>query len=54
MTKKEVLARLAKCAADEDTEMAHVHADYALCKFLIALGHGDVVELYESFDKWHA
>jgi|TARA_R110000803_G_scaffold110244_1_gene178632 hypothetical protein len=54
LTKEQVLQRLKECAADDDTEMAHVAADTALCEFLIALGHEDVVDAYNDVDKWFA
>lgn len=36
-------------------ETGHMYADGILCKFLIALGHEDLVEIYESIpDMWYA
>ena len=37
-----------------DPEAAHVNADKALTDFLEALGHLEVVALYEKVEKWFA
>lgn len=36
-----------------DVEAAHQNADDALCAFLTALGHGDVVDEYDAIEKWY-
>ena len=47
-------ASLLRAINNSDTEEAHVDADDALCELLKALGHQDVVELYEKVSKWYA
>jgi hypothetical protein len=37
-----------------NAEDFHVSADKCLCDLLIALGYGDVVDLYHEVDKWYA
>ena len=37
-----------------DMEGAHDDADKILCKLLVQLGYSDVVDVYNSFDKWYA
>ena len=43
---KKYKRELKKCAALDDIEMAHCDAD--------KIGYGDIVEVYESIDKWYA
>jgi hypothetical protein len=52
--KAAVLKTLREVAPTEDKETAHVHADEALCKLLVALGHADVVAAFNSIDKWYS
>ena len=54
MTKELALEMLQVCAESGDTEAAHCDADDILCALLEALGYGDVVEKYNSVDKWFA
>lgn len=37
-----------------DEEIAHREADTLLCEVLRKLGYNELVELYESIDKWYA
>lgn len=39
---------------DGDAEIAHKMADDVLCEFLIALGHEDLVELWNDVEKWYS
>lgn len=47
-------ATLLQAINNKCTEVAHKEADDALCDLLKALGHDDVVELYEQVSKWYA
>lgn len=51
MTKDELLTKLAECAADEDTEQAHLDADIALVEFI---ADEEVDTAYEAVRKWYA
>ena len=48
------LQKLQQAFDTGDTEGGHCDADEALCDFLKALGHNDVVELYERLPKWYS
>ena len=37
-----------------DIEADHSNADQTLCDLLRALGHDEIVNEYESIDKWYA
>ncbi|MDI5922506.1 hypothetical protein QLQ86_17125 [Halomonas sp. LR5S13] len=37
-----------------DQHKRHVDADEVLCKLLVSLGHGDVVEEYRKIEKWYS
>ena len=37
-----------------DQELAHIIADGILCDLLISLGYPEVVEVYNSIDKWYS
>lgn len=58
MTKEEAISELKETIALDprqyDTEDRHIRADGILCKVLRGLGYGEVVDLYESIDKWYA
>lgn len=54
MSKEEVLNRLYALLESDDQEVAHVEADTLLCKILISLGFGDVVDVYNAIPKWYA
>lgn len=45
---------LEKCAANGDTEIAHIEADQALEEFVRELGFGDVADAYDRVSKWYA
>ena len=53
MTKEQVLDSLKQEQSNPDPEKAHTNADDALCDFLTALGHADVVAEYEKVEKWY-
>lgn len=38
----------------DDAEIRHVEADNILCSLLIRLGYSDVVDAFDSLDKWYA
>ena len=54
MTREEAIAKLRKCAEDEDVEVAHDDADRVLCELLESLGYADVVEAWHKVPKWYA
>ena len=39
---------------NDDTEVAHYHADHVLCQLLQDLGYEDVVSEYDRIGKWYA
>jgi hypothetical protein len=39
---------------DGDIESSHFYADKLLCELLIILGYQDIVDDYESIDKWYS
>ena len=43
MTKEECFKKLKDAQESDDTECAHEQADMAICDFLTALGHSDIV-----------
>lgn len=54
MTREEALKKLADAKYNPDKEVAHIRADEVLCELLHGLGFDDVVEAFESIDKWYA
>lgn len=44
----------ARKEGEGDPERAHGDADEALCDFIKALGHPEIVEAWEAVDKWYA
>jgi hypothetical protein len=52
----EVLSNLEELYAANggDTEAIHVLADGYLCDFLRVLGYNNIVDAYESLEKWYA
>jgi len=54
MTKEELLILLQTQADNSDYEGAHFVADRAICDFLKAQGHEDIVEAYRLIGKWYA
>ena len=54
LTKEQALEIIKKAQTSDDTEMAHIDADYALCGLLKWLGHEDVVREYRKVGKWYA
>ena len=54
MTKEEAVEMLRKLRTNDDTEMAHIHADSVLCDLLTSLGYKEVVDEYEEISKWYA
>ena len=54
MTKEKLLKLLQEQADNSDYEVAHSLADEAICDFLKAQGHEDIVEVYDLIGKWYA
>lgn len=54
MDRETALARLKECAESLDAELAHGTADEVLCDLLRSLGYDDVVDVWETVDKWYA
>jgi hypothetical protein len=54
LAEAEALLRLRDLQKDRDMERAHVNADTAICKLLVALGYEHVVNEYDKIDKWYA
>lgn len=52
--KAKLEAALAQAKIQADREIGHIEADDALCEFLVAIGHADVVAEYEKIKKWWA
>ena len=53
--KAQALKDMAECVASGGGEIGHMNADTILCEFLVALGHEDLVELYDSMPgMWYA
>lgn len=50
----EMVKRLQEEVNNDDTEDAHINADYILCELLEKLGYKDVVEKYNEVSKWYA
>lgn len=50
----EYIRRLKEMQREPDTEYAHNTADTVLCDILTELGFEDIVDEYESVDKWYA
>lgn len=45
---------LAMSISERDPEAGHVKADDALCAFLEAIGHGDLVKTFNRVEKFYA
>jgi hypothetical protein len=54
LAEAEALLRLRDLQKGYDQETAHVEADAAVCKLLVALGYEHVVNEYAKIDKWYA
>lgn len=53
MDEGEVLSALKELVGG-DNEISHCRADEILCAFLRELGYGEIVDVFESIDKWYA
>jgi hypothetical protein len=54
MTPDEFKEAMAKIAASDDAQLAHVEADGLMCKLLTELGFGAGVDVFEEMPKWYA
>jgi len=56
ITKEEAVKLLNELIKEQEdnTESLHYRADILLCKILKSLGYNELVELYESFEKWYS
>ena len=45
--------RMRQLASDADIEAAHGKADDILCEVLDKLGYTEIVDLYNSIEKWY-
>ena len=54
MTPEEAIKALQEQQHNDDTEFAHILADAALCKLLIALGYPEVVAEWEKVERWYS
>ena len=53
--KAELIKEMTACRDEGGGEIGHMDADTILCRFLVALGHEDLVEIYDSIpDMWYA
>ena len=54
MSREAAIAALMACQelASDDPQLAHVEADDVLRRFLISLGHRDVVEEFDKAINW--
>ena len=52
--RKLYLARLKTIAEETDIEDGHIEADQILCDILDMLGFDDIVEAYNSIEKWYS
>lgn len=51
LTKRELLAVLAKAAVSSDTESAHADADSALLRFI---GDPEITRAYRAINRWYS
>jgi hypothetical protein len=54
INREEYIEKLRKLNELGDTEAGHALADDLLVEILIKLGYQDIVDEYESIDKWYA
>ena len=51
---EEIIARLKELQQSDDTESAHIQADWIICNLLDDLGYADVTKAYDRIMKWYA
>ncbi len=51
---EELITRLKGLQQSEDTETAHIQADWIICNLLEDLGYKDIVKEYDAIMKWYA
>ena len=51
---EEIIARLKELQQSDDTEAAHMEADWIICNLLDDLGYADVTKAYDKIMKWYA
>ena len=51
---EEIIARLKELQQSDDTEAAHVEADWIICNLLDDLGYENIVKEYDAIMKWYA
>ena len=54
MNKLEVIEGLRDLQGEHDYEITHYEGDVLLCRFLVSLGHDDVVAEWEKIRKWYS
>ena len=56
ITKEEAVKLLNELIKDQkdNTESLHYRADLLLCKILKSLGYSELIELFESFERWYS
>jgi hypothetical protein len=52
--KEKYLQKMKDVAKNHDAEVAHCDADDLLCELLKDLGYEEIIEAFESVDKWYA
>ena len=53
-TIEEIIAKLKELQRYEDTESAHIQADWIICNLLDDLGYAEVTKEYDKISKWYA
>lgn len=54
INREEYIEKLRKLNELDDAEAGHAEADDLLVEILIKLGYQDIVDEYESINKWYA
>jgi hypothetical protein len=51
MNKEELISKLKECAANDDTECAHIDADNALLEYI---NDTEITEAFRNVGRWYA
>ena len=51
---KKAMEQIAADEADDDEELAHIHADELMCEVLNQLGYSEGVTIFKDMPKWYA
>ena len=53
-TIEEIIAKLKELQQDDDTEAAHIQADWIICNLLHDLGYTELTKEYDKISTWYA